>query len=70
MNGRIAHTVSGKPIGRPTFLVLEECDDEWMIYYLDSEQKILTHLHVTSREDAHLQAMHDFEIQPDEWVES
>jgi hypothetical protein len=67
--GRIQHTVGENPIGRPTILVLEEMDGEWVIYYLDAQKNVLTHSHVDSREDGFLQAQHDFEICPDEWVQ-
>ncbi|MBV8535839.1 MAG: hypothetical protein JO128_09615 [Alphaproteobacteria bacterium] len=63
--GRIPHT-----FGRPAALVLEFEDQQWVMYYLNADKKIQMAWAAASLDDALARAQYEFEIKPEEWIES
>lgn len=71
--GRIRHTAEKDgamtDLPRPMALTLEYMDGQWVMYYLNNDEKIQTCWFAESLDDAYARARHEFEIKSDEWIE-
>ena len=71
--GRVRHTIEKDgaiiDLPRAAALVLEYADDQWILYYLNSDKKIQTYWFAESLEDGYARARYEFEVKPEEWIE-